>query len=336
MKLKKWIASAAACVMAVCSCLTVLAADSPTYSLFQAGNSYTLVGKGAEDNSIVINLEGKSEVTSVYYAVTSVPLSKPDYMVEVEDVPGKNQLDVKVVYNEALNMYGIKVTAKDLINGNFVVKYLKRIGNNYQAVALKTVNIMVIDGDDYVSPEEISEENYSAYRSQAAATNVLEGLSGCADGQSIVVDISDTNRISNAWLKTLKKYPSKSLICAGEDYSWTVKGSDINSTSGYLSHYMGVSMVAANQEELEQASGIKNIRPVVISGMKKFPASAKLTVHLAGQSYKGAIVNVYKYENGKVMVVAQDVQCDSNGNLSFKVTSGGTYLVSQLKSPNAA
>lgn len=321
--------------MAACSCLTVLAEDSPAYSLFQAGNSYALIGKGAEEDSIVINLEGKSEVTAVYYAVTSVPLSKPDYMVEVEDVPGKDELEVKVVYNETLNMYGVKVTAKDLINGNFVVKYLKRIGNNYQAVALKTVDIMVIDGDDYVAPEEISEENYSAYRSQAAATNVLEGLTSCADGQSIVVDISDTNRISNAWLKTLKKYPDKSLVCAGEDYSWTVKGSDIGSTSGYLSHYMGVSMVASNQEELERASGIKNVRPVIISGMKKFPAAAELTVHMAGQSYKNAIANVYRYENGKVTVVVEDVPCDSNGNLSFKVTSGGTYLVSQLKSSKA-
>ena len=98
---------------------------------------------------------------------------------------------------------------------------------------------------------------------------------------------------------------------------------------------MGVSTVASNQKELEQAMGITGVCPVVISGMRMFPATATLTVHMAGQSYKNTKANVYRYEDGKLTVVQEDVMTDANGNLTFPVSSGGTYIVSRNKSRNA-
>lgn len=334
-KWKKLAALAVACIMALGSVTTVFAQESLTTTLYQKGSEYLLVGKGAQENSIVINLGGKSEVTTTYYAASPMMMEKPDYRVEVEDLPDDDEAEIKVIYNETLNMYGVQITAKDLSNSDFMIRYLKKTGSNYQAIAQTNIKLMIIDGDDYVSDEEISDERYSDLRSQAGSTNVLEGLESCADGQSIVVDISDTNRISNAWLKTLRQYPKKTLVCTGEDYSWTIKGSDVGGNSGYLSHYMGVSTVASNQKELEQAMGITGVCPVVISGMRMFPATATLTVHMAGQSYKNTKANVYRYENGKLTVVQENVMTDANGNLTFPVSSGGTYIVSRNKSRNA-
>ena len=70
--------------------------------------------------------------------------------------------------------------------------------------------------------------------------------------------------------------------------------------------------------------------------MKKFPASASLTVRMSGVAYKNAAVNIYKYENGKVLKVAEGVQSDENGCIAFPgATETGTYLVSLIKSPKA-
>ena len=332
---KRIIAAAAACAMVLSGVLTVTAEDT-FYALRRQGSAYSLVGKGAGDDSIVINLNGKSKVTATYYTAAPVRMEAPEYIVKVEDVPDKDDAEIKVVYNETLGMYGIEITAKELTNETFVIRYLKKTGSNYEAFAVKSVELMVIDGEDYKASEEISDTEYSAIRSQAASTNVAQGLNRCADGQSITIDISDTNRISNSWLKTLKNYPNKSLICTGEDYAWTVKGSDVRLTSTYLSHYVGVSFQAANQEELEKACGITNVRPVIVSGMKKFPASASLTVHMSGVAYKNAAVNIYKYENGKVLKVAEGIQSDENGCIAFPgATETGTYLVSLIKSPKA-
>ena len=181
-KMKKLAALAVACIMALGSVTTVFAQESLTTTLYQKGNDYLLVGKGAQENSIVINLGGKSEVTTTYYAASPMMMEKPDYRVEVEDLPDDDEAEIKVIYNETLNMYGVQITAKDLSNSDFMIRYLKKTGSNYQAIAQTNIKLMIIDGDDYVSDEEISDERYSDLRSQAGSTNVLEGLESCADG----------------------------------------------------------------------------------------------------------------------------------------------------------
>jgi len=341
--LKRFTALALMFVVMLAGILPVSAAEN----LFVAGRNYVIVGKGAEGQSIVMDLNGKSEVKATYYPVTSVKMSKPDYMVDVEDIPKvkDKDLEIKVIYNSNLEMYGIQITARELLDSSFTIKYLKRTGPNYQAVALNTVNLMVIDGDDHLPNPDIdgddedddeNDELYRAYRSQASSTNVQEGLKACADGQALVVDISSNDRIANAWLKTLKEYPSKSLIFAGDSYSWTVKGSDIKSIKSYLSHYVGVSRVADNQAEIEAACGINNVPVIVINGMSKFPAAeSQLRIQLMGQSFKGTTVNVYRYENGKVITVAEDLETDGDGFVSFPVTKPGTYFASRFKSSKA-
>lgn len=338
--LKRFTAFALMLAVMFSSVLSVSASEN----LFVSGRDYVIVGKGAEGQSIVMDLNGKSEVKATYYPVTSVKMSKPDYMVEVEDVPKTKNLEVKVVYNANLEMYGVQITAKDLLDSSFTIKYLKKIGANYQAVALNNVSLMVIDGDDHLPNPDIDDDDdddendgvYRAYRAQASTTNVLEGLKACANGQALVVDVSADDRVSNSWMKTLKNYPSKSLIFAGDSYSWTIKGSDVKSISSYLSHYVGVSRVAPNQEEIENACGIKNVPVIVINGMAKFPATeSQLRIQLMGQSFKEATINVYRYENGRVVTVAEDLQTDGDGFVSFPVTKPGTYFASHYKSSKA-
>lgn len=169
-------------MVALGSVTTVFAQESLTTTLYQKGNDYLLVGKGAQENSIVINMGGKSEVTTTYYAASPMMMEKPDYRVEVEDLPDDDEAEIKVVYNETLNMYGVQITAKDLSNSDFMIRYLKKTGSNYQAIAQTNIKLMIIDGDDYVSDEEISDERYSDLRSQAGSTNVLEGLKAVPTG----------------------------------------------------------------------------------------------------------------------------------------------------------
>ena len=309
--LKRFTAFALMFVVMLAAVLPVSAAEN----LFVAGRDYVIVGKGAEGQSIVMDLNGKSEVKATYYPVTSFKMSKPDYLVDVEDIPKTKDkdLEIKVVYNANLEMYGIQITARELLDSSFTVKYMKKTGPNYQAIALNTVNLMVIDGDDHIYNPEIDgdddddDENddlYRAYKAQAGATNVLEGLKACADGQSLVVDVSNDNRVANAWLKSLRDYPSKSLIFAGDSYSWTVKGSDVTSIKSYLSHYVGISRVADNQAEIEAACGISNVPVIVINGMSKFPAAeSQLRIQLMGRSFKETSVNIYRYEDGKVITI---------------------------------
>lgn len=337
--LKRLIAFALMCAVMLAAVLPVSAAEN----LFIAGQKYVLVGKGAEEQTVVMDLNGKSEVKTVFYPVTSVQMTKPDYSIDVEDVPNSKYADIKVVYNSNLQMYGIEIKAKEMINTSFVVKYLKKIGVNYQAVALNNIKLKVIDGDDHIPDPDVDREDedendalYRAYRSQANTINVLEGLEACAEGQSLIVDVSGDNRVSNSWLKNLKKYPTKSLVFSGDSYSWTVKGSDIKSTSTYLSHYVGVSRAVENQAEIENACGIKNVPVIAINGMSKFPASkAELRVQLTGKSFQDTVVNVYRYESGKVYTVAENVETDGEGNITLTVTEPGIYLASRFKSSKA-
>ena len=164
---------------------------------------------------------------------------------------------------------------------------------------------------------------------------MLEGLEACADYQTLAVDVSNDNRVSNAWLKALRKYPNKSLSFVGEHYSWTVRGSDIKTNSKYLSHYVGVSRQAKNKEEIEAACGIKNVKTIEIGGMAGFPVSkAELTVQLTGQAYRDAVVNVYQYRSGKIYVIDQNVETDGDGNVTFEAEPG-TYIVCKNKVSNA-
>ena len=157
---KRIIAAAAACAMVLSGVLTVTAEDT-FYALRRQGSAYSLVGKGAGDDSIVINLNGKSKVTATYYTAAPVRMEAPEYIVKVEDVPDKDDAEIKVVYNETLGMYGIEITAKELTNETFVIRYLKKTGSNYEAFAVKSVELMVIDGEDYKASEEISDTEYS-------------------------------------------------------------------------------------------------------------------------------------------------------------------------------
>ncbi len=322
------------CAVLLAAALPVSAADN----LFAAGRNIVFVGKGAKEQTVVMDLKGQSEVKATFYPVTSKKMSKPKYYVDVEDVPDNENLKVRVVYNEGLEMYGIEITAKEMMRCSFVVKYLKYTGPNYEAFAYNDLKLLVINGEDHLpDPDEREDDDelYRGYRSQAGSTNVLEGLEACADYQTLAVDVSNDNRVPNAWLKALKKYPNKSLSFVGEHYSWTVRGSDIKSSSKYLSHYVGVSRQAKNKEEIEEVCGIKNVKTIEISGMDNFPASkAELTVELSGQSYQNTVVNVYQYKYGKVYIIDENVETDGDGNVTFNAEPG-TYIVCKNKVSNA-
>ena len=322
------------CAVLLTAALPVSAAEN----LFAAGKDIVFVGKGAKEQTIVMDLNGQSEVKATFYPVTSKKMSKPKYYVDVEDVPDTNDLKVRVVYNEGLEMYGIEITAKAMMRCSFVVKYLKYTGPNYEAFAYNDLKLLVINGDEHLpDPDEREDDDelYRGYRSQAGSTNVLEGLEACADYQTLAVDVSNDNRVSNAWLKALRKYPNKSLSFVGEHYSWTVRGSDIKTNSKYLSHYVGVSRQAKNKEEIEAACGIKNVKTIEIGGMAGFPVSkAELTVQLTGQAYRDAVVNVYQYRSGKIYVIDQNVETDGDGNVTFEAEPG-TYIVCKNKVSNA-
>lgn len=326
----------------------MLLAVLPVSAAGISGNDFVLVGKGADYQSIVMDLDGKSEVSAVYYPVTKVKMSQPEYLIEVDDVSEEKGLKVNVFYNDDLEMYGIKVTAKEMMDESFVIKFFKLNRSNYERFSYASIHLTVIDGDERLydpdeyyydedEDDEYIDEILRTYQSQSKKVNVVEGLEACAKDQFLTVDISDSGLIPASWMSTLKKYPEKALTLAGNRYSWTVKGADVKASSSRLSYHADISRSSVYQADIERLSGINNVPVVVIADMKNFPVSkAILRVQILGNVYKNTDVNIYLYENGKVFSVAEDVRTDKNGYVSFPVSKGGVYFVSRFKSANVS
>ena len=328
--LKRLTALAMAAVMAFGCAMTAQAADG--YAKLKKGWEYTIVGKGVEDDSIVMDLNDKEKVTGVYYITIPEELRAPEYIVKVEDTPHESKAEIDVFYNETLEMYGIRIVAKEMLDTTFTLKYITKIDGVKQAYAYKYVPLTVIDQDKFLTSLEYDTEDYwdalEELQDRDSVVNVTQGLKTLADGQSLVVDISTNEKISNVWLKYLSKYPTKSMICAGDNYALTIKGSEAVYKSLGTSYKVDVDIKSTKLLEWEQKTGIKDVRPFEVTGMSKLPSKATLKLRVSGLMYKNATVNLYKYENGKVTKVASGLKTDGYGVVAIPgYAADGTYLI---------
>lgn len=328
--LKRLTALALAAVMVFGSAVTTFAADG--YSKLTKGWEYTIVGKGVEDDSIVMDLNDKEKVTGVYYITIPEELRAPEYIVKVEDTPHKSKAEIDVFYNETLEMYGIRIIAKEMLDTTFTLKYITRIDGVKQAYAYKYIPLTVIDQDRFLTSLDPESEEYAEkledLQDRDSVVNVTEGLKSLKNGQSLVVDISANEKISNIWLKYLSKDASKSLICAGDNYALTIKGSDAKYKSLGTSYKVDVDIKSTKLLDWEKKTGIKDVRPFEVTGMSKLPSKATLKLRVFGLMYRNATVNLYKYEDGKVTKVASGLKTDGYGVVAIPgYAADGTYLI---------
>jgi len=334
MKHLKRITALAMAAMMVFGCAVTAHADD-NYAKLKNGQEYTIVGKGVEDDSIVMNLNDREKVTGIYYITIPETLKAPQHIVKVEDLPHPDKAEIDVFYNETLEMYGIRIIAKELLDTSFTLRYITEVNGVKQAYAFKNVPLTVIDDDRFITsldPEsEEYEEALEELQKKGSVVNVLEGLKESPKGQRLVVDISQNEKISNAWLKQLSKMPENTLICAGDNYALKIKGSDAKYKNLTLEYKVNVEISNTKLNEWEKKTGVKDARPVIVSGMKKLPAKAKLKLRISGVAYRNASVNLYKFENGKTTKIASGVKTDGFGVLEFPdYAADGTYIVSRF------
>ena len=167
--LKRLTALALAAVMVFGSAVTTFAADG--YSKLTKGWEYTIVGKGVEDDSIVMDLK----------------LRAPEYIVKVEDTPHKSKAEIDVFYNETLEMYGIRIIAKEMLDTTFTLKYITRIDGVKQAYAYKYIPLTVIDQDRFLTSLDPESEEYAEkledLQDRDSVVNATEGLKSLKNPQ---------------------------------------------------------------------------------------------------------------------------------------------------------
>ncbi len=314
--MKRLIALALAVVFTLLCSTCALAAEKKP--------DFMLVGKGATEERIVLDLNGDEKVSVTFYLLSPKGYSYPGYLLSI-DGPGYNSgAEVTTKYEPALGQYSVTVTAKKMVSTQFsVIVYGKGTGA-YVQKAIRSYRLEVLDGDSYAYwDKEYSDEELAKMQSEAKKINVTDGIAYAPEGGTVVADISENAQLSISALKALKKRPDNTLKLAGERYYWEFTGKDVNYQGKRLAEDVSVELQNnLLREEMRKASGKVNITAIRLPARELLPENAVLGVR--SSLLKGsATAKLYKYSGGKAALVQAGLPVDEDGWVSFTLPDDG-------------
>lgn len=307
-----------AVVTAACLGITGFAQDVEITDTF-------LVGRGYWDNDIIINLEGRKSVQESFYVLTSpIPAEYPDYKIEMNYDTGEN-LDIHVIYDEPMGMYQVTITAKEVTDADLVLGVYKRDGGRrYIMVDHRNIKLKVIDGDECQDDDD--RDDIEDLQSDARKIDFQGALDFTGEDGVIGMDISKDGKLTVGWLKMIQQYPEATLKLRGENFIWSLKGSDVKGFGTALNYMLNV-VQGGGLAAAQQAAGTQNIVSYQVSGLEGLYVTGRLEVN--ADKFAGKTVDVYLLKGGKSAPVLQNANVGKNGELSFPVSQDGCYYVTE-------
>lgn len=132
----------------------------------------------------------------------------------------------------------------------------------------------------------------------------------------------------------LAKNPNKTITLIGNGYSWTFKGSDINSSMVLSEDIVTtISNVSPKQESINKLAKGNDILTLHFDYEGLLPGKASVQINVDSK-YNDSIMNLYIYNEklNKLELLSENIEVKNN-NINIEVLRGADYILSKTKIP---